>query len=98
MSNKEITCVVKPDRFSRHEHITHVGGSGGWLLTREEVIRQIESKISSFYVKDKINGKIAYVGVVKEAGKAPFIKTYADGYWNDNLLSLNECQISYGYR
>lgn len=95
MSNYQITCVTKPDRFSPHYHITHIGGpaGSGWLLTREEAIRLIESGTSSFYVQDPLTGKRAYVGVVREAGKVPYLRTHADGYWNDNLLSLNECRI-----
>ena len=26
-----------------------------------------------------------------EAGKAPYLRTYADHVWNDNLLALAEC-------
>ena len=87
-----VTCIVKPNVFSPHEHITHIGGNG-WTLTRAEAIRQIDSGTSEFYVKDPVNGEAAYVGVVREAGKVPYLRTYADGDWNDNLLSLNQCAI-----
>ena len=29
------------------------------------------------------------VGVVREAGQTPYLRTYADSKWNNNLLSLN---------
>lgn len=94
MSNYEVKCVTKPDRFSPHTHITHLGGlPGRWYFTKEEVIRLIESKSAIFYVTDPYSGKIVYVGVVKENGKAPYLRTYADGVWTDNLLSLNECPL-----
>jgi hypothetical protein len=44
-------------------------------------------------VLDPNNGKRANVGVVRKAGRAPFVRTYADGDWNNNLLSLNQCPI-----
>jgi hypothetical protein len=36
MSEYQITCVTKPDRFSTHEHITHIGNTAAkWKLTRQ---------------------------------------------------------------
>jgi hypothetical protein len=31
------------------------------------------------------------IRVVREAGKLPYLRTYADGKWNDNLLAQREC-------
>ncbi|MCS5881747.1 DUF3892 domain-containing protein [Klebsiella variicola subsp. variicola] len=37
-------------------------------------------------------GNVAYVGVVDPGnGGAKYIRTYADGKWSDNLLSLPSC-------
>ncbi len=95
MKEFEITCVVKPDRFSPHEHITHLGNiAGKWMLTRESVIARIDSKEERFFTMDRVTGKRAYVAVVREAGKVPFLRTHADGKWNNNLLSLAECNGS----
>jgi len=63
------------------------------MWTRERVIQSIEAKFDTFFVLDPVTGKRAEVGVVREAGKAPYIRTYADGKWNNNLLSLNQCPI-----
>lgn len=60
-------------------------------MTRELAITQIDAKINSFYTVDRITGARAYIGVVREAGKAPYLRTFADGAWNDNLLALAEC-------
>jgi len=80
--------------MSGHEYITHVGNpSAGWVWTREDVIKSIEAKTNTFYVLDPISGKRANVGVIRENGRLPFIQTYADGDWNNNLLSLNSCPI-----
>ena len=93
MTEFEVTCINKPDRFSVHEHITHIGNlAGQWRLTRESAIQKIDSKEEAFYTVDKSSGKKVYVGVVRGDGnKAPYLRTHADGKWNDNLLSLSEC-------
>lgn len=94
MADLQITCIIKPHAQSPHEHITHVSGPAlRRLWTREEVISSIDSKTHSFFVQDPRTGKRATVGVVRIAGRLPFIRTYADGQWNDNLLSLNQCPV-----
>lgn len=55
------------------------------------IIRNIDSGVDTFFVQDDRTGKAAEVGVVREAGKRPYIRTHADGYYNDNLLSLSAC-------
>ena len=92
MGDYQVTCINKPDRFSQHDHITHIGNTaGGWKITRESAIQRIESKSDSFYTIDATIRKRAEVGVVREAGKLPYLPTHADGKWNDNLLALAEC-------
>ena len=92
MTEYQVTCINKADRTSRHEHITHIGNiQDNWRITRELAIAQIESKINSFYTVDRITGARAYIGVIRETGKAPYLRTYADGVWSDNLLALAEC-------
>lgn len=92
MKELEVNCVNKPNRNSSHEHITHIGHtSNKWRLTREAAIARIEAKSEAYYTVDKTTGKRASIGVVREAGKAPYLKTYADGKWNDNLLAQTEC-------
>jgi hypothetical protein len=94
MNEFKVTCVTKPDRYSQHEHITHIGSATPkWLLTREEAIRRIDSKSEAYYTVDPASGAKAYVGVVRETGKAPYLRTHADGKWNNNLLSLDECPL-----
>ncbi len=95
MTEHQVNCITKPNRESRHEHITHIGNiEGGWKMTREEAIRRIDSKKESYYTVDKQTGNKVYIGVVREAGKVPFLRTYADGKWNDNLLAQRECTAS----
>jgi hypothetical protein len=90
VSDVRITCILKSPPQGGHEHITHAGNSSGtWPV--ELIIGNIERRIDTFFVKDDRTGKRAEVGVVREAGKRPYIRTHADGYYNDNLLSLTAC-------
>jgi hypothetical protein len=95
MEDRRVLCINKPDRNSRHEHITNLGGTdsvgGSWKFTREEVIRRIERNIDTFYTRDDRTGKRANVEIVREAGKQPYVRTREDGILADNLLSLPEC-------
>ena|SRR6266446_10418134 len=89
----EVMCINKPNRASSHEHITHIGNvAGNWRLTREDAIRRIDSKEEAFYTIDRTTDRKVYIGVVRGDGsKAPYLRTYADNKWNDNLLALAEC-------
>jgi Protein of unknown function (DUF3892) len=91
MADVQVTCITKPHPQSSHEHITHLGNPPQWVWTREEVIASIDAKTNIFYVRDPATGKRSDVGVVREVGKAPYLRTYADGSYNNNLLSLNQC-------
>ena len=91
-----VTCINKPNRMSSHEHITHIGNitndpANRWRLAREEAIRRIEAKEEAFYTVDRATGNKMYIDVVREAGRNPFLRTHADGKWNDNLLAQTEC-------
>ncbi len=87
MADSQVTCINKQPRNDTHEGITHLGGSG-WKWTRQQVINSIEDKTNTFYTM--VGGKRANVGVVGGAN-GKYVRTYADGVWNDNLLALPEC-------
>lgn len=90
MSDVQVSCITKPNRDSAHEGITHLGGTGGggWKWTRQEVINSIKSGSNTFYTM--VGGKRAEVGVVN-GPNGEYVRTYAYGYYNDNLLALPEC-------
>lgn len=93
MADCRVTCITKPHPNSPHEHITHLGSPPTWKWTREEVIASIEGKTNTFYVIDPLTNKRSNIGVVRPAGRQAYLRTYADGDWNNNLLSLNQCPI-----
>jgi hypothetical protein len=73
----------------RHEHIADVrwnnpaDGTTG-ESTRENMIDWIKNKAGNAFVSDGVR-QVA-VGVVDAT--PPYIRTYADGVWTDNLLAL----------
>lgn len=94
MADVQVTCIKKSHALSTHEHITHLGNpQSNWMWTREQVIASIDAKMNTFFVKDPNTGKRADIGVVRPADRAAYLRTYADGVWNDNLLSLNQCPL-----
>ena len=89
MADKQVTCINKRDRNSSHEGITHLGNpAAGWKWTRAQVIESIEAKTNTFYTS--VNGKRADIAVVN-GPNGKYVRTHADGKWNDNLLALPEC-------
>ncbi len=99
MAAKEfhVNCIRKPDRQSRHEHITHIGNNQtNWLLTREAAIQRIDSGNEAFYTLNATTGQKMFIGVVREVGKAPYLRTHANGQYNDNLLAQEECGSACG--
>lgn len=95
MNEFHVTCITKSHAQGGHEHITHIGNeSAGWRLTREVAIMRIDNKTEAFYTVDPNTGNKAYIGVVRENGKAPYLRTYADGQWNNNLLAQPECSTA----
>lgn len=94
MTDAQVTCINKPNVNSSHAHITHLGNPANqWRWTREQVITSIDAGTNTFYVIDPVSGVRADIGVVRESGLAPYLRTYADRQWNNNLLSLNQCPI-----
>lgn len=94
MADVQVTCITKPHPQSAHEHITHLGNpAAGWKWSRDQVIASIDAGANTFFVIDPRTGKRSNVGVVRTAGKAPYLRTHADGDWNNNLLSLDQCPL-----
>lgn len=95
MADIIVTCITKSIPDGGHEHITHIGNphssNGGWKWTREAVIQSIDNETNTFYVVDPNNKRRADVGVVRPVGRLAYLRTHADGDWNDNLLSLPIC-------
>lgn len=90
MARRKVTCINKRgSHYDPHERISHIGNSGeGWKVSEDDAIRAIENYTTSFYTL--VNGREADIVVAKHNGRK-YLKTTADGYRPDNLLSLPEC-------
>lgn len=88
----QVTCISKNDRYSPHGRIESIGGTNPdgthWRLSLAEAIADIETGRRSFYVEAG-GQRVRVIISVHEARK--YLKTEADGYSPDNLLSLPEC-------
>jgi hypothetical protein len=90
MARYRVTCIHKRgSHVDPHERIAYIGSDeGNWKLSEDEAIRAIENYTSSFYTL--VNSREAEVIVATHNGRK-YLKTTADGYRPDNLLSLPEC-------
>ncbi len=88
MPDRQVRCITKTPRLDPHEGITHLGGVD-WYLSRDQVIRSIRLNEYTYYTLER--GYRSTVGII--AGPSgPYLRTHADGAWNDNLLALPECK------
>jgi Protein of unknown function (DUF3892) len=87
MGDVQVTCINKANRNSSYDGITHLGGAG-WRWTKQQVIDSIEAKTNTFFTK--VGNNRSEIGVVNGAS-GKYLRTHADGKYNDNLLALPEC-------
>ena len=82
-----LTCVSKQALQNPHTGITRLGNATrSW--TREEVISAIEDGSHTFYTL--VNGKRSEVAIY-DGPFSRYVRTQADGHWDDSLLSLGDC-------
>jgi len=89
---KQIMCINKRGGHSNpHERIQAVGGvvnGTRWKDQEDVAIRNVERDPRSYFVS--VGGRSVWVVVATHNGRK-YLKTEADGYVPDNLLSLPEC-------
>jgi Protein of unknown function (DUF3892) len=74
-----------------HERIQGIGGTDKgtrWSRSEDNAIADVKKDTKSYYVL--VEGKTVWVVVAKHEGRE-YLKTEADGYAPNNLLSLSDC-------
>lgn len=97
--SRQVTCITKRDHYNAHERIQGIGGRGGataaslllnaqWWRAEDDAIKDVEADPEAYYVN--AGGQMAWVIVAVHNGRK-YLKTVADDYSPDNLLSLANC-------
>ncbi len=86
----EITAI-RQSGGTGHEHITDLSWKNTatnaiGTLTRQQLVDWLSSQGNQAIVQDA-QGAV-YVGVVRPENAPPYVRTYKDGRWTDNLLAL----------
>ena len=91
-SRHQVSCINKRgNHYNAHERIQNIGGISNnerWKLSEDAAIKSIEDEKYAFYVH--VNGRYVDIIIATHLGRK-YLKTEADGYSPDNLLSLPEC-------
>jgi len=88
----QVSCINKADRPNPHERIQFLGGlnpdGSRWMLSETDAILDITNQIYGFFVS--VGGQKVDVVIATHLGRE-YLKTTADDYAPNNLLSLPEC-------
>ena len=89
--DRRVTCITTSGPKDDCTCITHIGK---WddigRITTQEVVRRIEERIDSFWVRDPADGSRADVRVAQRNGRK-YLRTEANDTPRDNLLKLPDC-------
>jgi len=89
----QINCVKFGTDHTGAKQITHYGNTlGKWSLSTNSLISRIDNGNEAYFIFDKDTGQRSYIAVVREKNKKPYLKSYANNLWNDNLESLSACE------
>lgn len=90
MADYQVSCII-PDAADTDRRIDSIGGSvaGGWRLSLDDAIAQIESGTNQFWTV--ANGVSVWIIVASRNGRK-YLKTTADGVEPNNLLVLPTCR------
>ena len=90
VSTYQVTCITKTSHSDPCHRITNLGGDG-WYDTVAHVIQLIKSRQYEFFTM--VNGRRAKLIVATNPRtNREYVKTEADAYEPNNLLSLPECK------
>jgi hypothetical protein len=86
----EITAI-RLGEGRAHEHITDVrwrsASTSAGQSTREAIVSWLSVSATNQAIVADGSGSVEVL-VVRPPGQPPYIRTWADGHWTDNLLAL----------
>lgn len=88
---RQVTCITKRQHHNPHERIQGIGGAENntrWWRAENDAIGDVERDAKSYFVS--VKGKSVWVILATHGGRK-YLKTEADGYEPNNLLSLPDC-------
>jgi hypothetical protein len=80
-----ITHVRYAGLAKTHEAISHVAYDGGESRPKQVIVEWLDAGNQAFVGTGAARVE---VGTVHESGKQPYLRTFADGFYSNNLLSL----------
>jgi hypothetical protein len=87
MSEYQVTCITKGNRYSPHERIKALGGPG-WHSSTDTVIANIRAG-ERYWVQ--VGFSRVYLRIDHHDGR-PYVRTEPDGRYDNNLLELPSCR------
>jgi hypothetical protein len=89
--------AVDRDRSVGHEGISAIGNNRDrWSISVKGAIVRIEKKAGRFFIQDQLSGERAEIGVVREDGHPPYLRSMINGKWSNHLLALpstRDCKL-----
>jgi hypothetical protein len=87
----EITAIRMSTGGTKHEHITNLKWKNTTTnsegsSTRQTIVDWLDKDSNQAIITS--GSKTVFVGVVRPVTGSPYVRTYADGIWTDNLLAL----------
>jgi hypothetical protein len=87
----EITEIHMESGGTTHEHISNLKWKNTTTAsegqsTRQQIVDWLDIQGNQAVVQGKTTS--VFVGVIRPQSEEPYVRTYADGVWTDNLLAL----------
>ncbi|MHB2061410.1 DUF262 domain-containing protein [Pseudomonas monsensis] len=88
----QINCMKTGVNHEGIEQVTHYGNSvAKWSLTVTSLMARIDAGREAYFVVDEDTAQRAYLAVVREENKKPYLKTYTNGSWTNSLEKIGNC-------
>lgn len=92
MLELEVNCITRAIREGSEDDVVFIGNSSQhWCVSREAAIQRVSVRSEVYFTVDRATGQRAYVGLHRQEGKPPRLRTSLNGTWNDDLLALPSC-------